>query len=392
MTSELTNVATRPHVSIGIFAWNEERAIARCLTSLFEQSLFSELERRDLSAEILCVLNGCTDGTARIARDIFSREGSRHPHPNTPCSVVEIAERGKLNAWNRYVHELSAKEAEFLLLLDADILIHRKETLWKLVSTLQTDAEANVAVDVPRKNLSFKRRLALSERLSLQAAENTRCAEAQLCAQLYCIRSAIARSIYLPKDLFACEDGFIKALVCTDFLEHPVWPRRIRLAEGAEHTFEAYTSLAAVLRNQKRQIIGQTLVHILIDHDLKTLSPAARLRLMDTLRARDAADPSWLTRLVREHLGRVRYFWRLYPGVIGLRLSRWRKLRGRQRVAGLPAAALGVCLALFSAAMAHLALRRGCTQYWPRAERALEGPDASPAPTLPANPSATVTP
>ena len=43
-------------------------------------------------------------------------------------------------------------------------------------------------------------------------------ASAQLCGQLYCIRAEVARNIYLPKDLCACDDGFIKALVCTDFL------------------------------------------------------------------------------------------------------------------------------------------------------------------------------
>ena len=61
-------------------------------------------------------------------------------------------------------------------------------------------------------------------------SEMTRAAHGQLCAQLYCIRAEVARNIYLPKDLAACEDGFIKALVCTDFLTHEVKPERVRLA------------------------------------------------------------------------------------------------------------------------------------------------------------------
>lgn len=371
MTSDVTNGAAPPHVSIAIFAWNEQGAIGRCLNSLFEQTLFGELKRRGLRAEVMCVLNGCTDGTAEVAQAVFDRHTREHnDRAAFRCSVRSIAERGKLNAWNRYVHQFSAPEAGFLVLMDADIVIHRQETLWNLVSALETDPEANVAVDRPVKDLSFKRRRSWREGMSLRAAENTRTAEAQLCAQLYCIRPEVARNIYLPRDLFACEDGFIKALVCTDFLSHEVYARRVRLAEGAEHTFEAYTSLPAVLKNQKRQVIGQTIVHILVDQYLKNLSLAARGRLAETLRDRDLADPGWLKRLITDHLRRVRYFWRLYPDVIGLRWARWRRLRGREKVIGFPAAALGTLLAMVSALMAYVALRRGTTDYWPRAERA----------------------
>src|SRR4029077_14790990 len=126
---------------------------------------------------------------------------------------------------------------------------------------------------------------------------------------LYCIRSEIARNIYLPRDLGACEDGFIKALVCTDFLSRPVLADRIRVAEGAEHTFEAYTSPAAIFRNQKRQMIGQTVVHILMDQYLPTLSPQERLTMAEFLRNKDRDDPIWLKRLISSHLRQIRYWW-----------------------------------------------------------------------------------
>jgi hypothetical protein len=255
-------------------------------------------------------------------------------------------------------------------MMDADILIHRPDTLWNMLVTLENDAEASVAVDRPCKDILFKARKSLRERLSLAASRATQAGEAQLCGQLYCIRAEVARNIYLPRDLAACEDGFIKALVCTDFLTHEVWPRRIRLAELAEHTFEAYTSPAAILKNQKRQMIGQTIVHILVDDYLKGLPLAERQRLADTLKAREAADPPWLKRLISAHLQRTRFFWRLYPGLLGDRFKRLGKLGVIKRVACFPAAAAGVCAALCSSFMASRALRAGCTDYWPRADRA----------------------
>ena len=79
--------------------------------------------------------------------------------------------------------------------------------------------------------------------------------EAQLCGQLYAIRSSGAEHLF-AKRFDGVEDGFIKAIVCTDFLAHAAISKRIRLDREAEHVFEAYTNPAAVLKNQKRQMIG----------------------------------------------------------------------------------------------------------------------------------------
>jgi hypothetical protein len=173
----------------------------------------------------------------------------------------------------------------------------------------------------------------------------------------------------LPRDLFACEDGFIKALVCTDFLAHGVNARRIRLAEDAEHTFEAYTSVPELVKNQKRQMIGQTIVHILIDGYLKGLPFRARQRMAETLVTKEATDPGWLKRLIREHLER-RLFWRLYPDQLGLRFRRLKPLPLWQKLRFFPSAAASFGIALFASLTAYSALKAGCTNYWPKASRA----------------------
>jgi len=369
VNKELSKCAA-PLVSIGIIAWNEENGIGAMLESVFQQSLFAELGRLDRRCEILCVTNGCTDRTPEVVAEFFARKTAEHPDAaNFSCRVMNISQRGKINAWNRFVHSFSARDAKYLFLMDADILIHPRETLWNMVNTLEKNLEATISVDLPRKDISFKQRKTFWERMSLGASQMTGSASAQLCGQLYCIRSDIARNIYLPKDLCACDDGFIKALVCTDFLMHQVWPWRIVAAADAAHTFEAYVSPAGIFKNQKRQMIGQTIVHVLVDDYLKKLPAAKRMKLADALSEKEEADPNWLKRLIREHIRHTRFWWQLYPGLLSHRFKRLASLNWFQRLACLPAALAGFFLAMTSSFLAYASLKKGATDYWPRAER-----------------------
>lgn len=353
-------------VSIGILAWNEERAIANTLDSLLQQSLFAELEKRGLGCEIICVINGCTDRTPEIASKIFKQQALEHPLRRCFSGRVEnLTEQGKQNAWNQFVHRCSSCEAQYLIIMDADILIHRKEALWNLVSALQNDEQLNVTATMPCKDIAFKRKRAINERLSMAMSQMTRAAAGQLCAQLYCIRAQIARNLYLPRDLGACEDGFIKAVACTDFFAHEILPGRIQIVHGAEHTFEAYTSPLAVLRNQKRQIIGQTILHVLLDDHFRTLTTQERLKLGETLRRKEEADRFWIKRLIADHLKRTHFPWQLYPGLLMLRWKRLKNLKPWKRAVCFPTAAGSVLVALIASIMAWKALKQGGTEYWP---------------------------
>lgn len=357
-------------LSIGVIAWNEEAVISRTLQSLLEQSVFGELAKRNRACEIVCVANGCNDGTVRVAAECMASILREHAHsPYITARVADITARGKVNAWNRFVHEISAREARFLVLMDADILIHRRETVWQMLRALEEHAEASVSVDLPRKDLEFRNPKSLAARLSLSASRMTTSASAQLCGQLYCMRSHIARSLYLPRDLSACEDGLIKALVCSDLLSTPENPARIFLAAGAEHTFEAYTSPAVILKNQKRQVIGQTLIHLLVDKHLRSLTPENRSRLGDVIRDYDAHDPDWLKRLTADHLSSVRYFWRLYPNLARTPFARLRHVRGFQRLCSIPTAVANLGATMVASFMAWRHLRRGSIDYWPKVHR-----------------------
>jgi hypothetical protein len=376
------NAATS--IAIGIIAWNEEAAISAMIESLFRQTLFVELAARNVRCEIICVANGCTDRTAAVAKEIFDRQQRGHSCKRTfTARVVEVKTRGKINAWNMFVHELSSREAQFLFLADADIILNEPQTLWNMYRALDDDSTAIVSTDTPIKDIALKPTLTLMERISLAASRMTQSAAAQLTGQLYCIKASIARKIYLPADLAACEDGFIKSLACTYFLTHEVRPRHIVVAPNASHIFEAYVSLRDILNNQKRQMIGQTIVHLLVDRDLKQLPLGEKLNLADTLRAREVADPNWLKVMIAEHMRRTRHSWQLFPNLLSSRFQRLKGLRGSKRITHLPVALAGLTISLLASHRAYRALRTGYLNYWPDTQSTKLQHFRSPQPTTP---------
>jgi glycosyltransferase involved in cell wall biosynthesis len=353
-------------VSVGIIAWNEEEAIQAALQSLCQQTLFEQLHQRGLRAEIICMANGCTDRTTELATRFFEERATDPLLAETICwRVVEVPERGKNNSWNLFAHCYSATNAACLCFMDADIVIHGAETLWRMYCALEQTPNASVAVDQPLKDIALNGHRSFSERISLATSGMTRTALAQLSGQLYFIRTPIARRIHLPKDLAACEDGFIKALVCTDFLTNRLCPDRVTLVDGAAHVFQSYRTFRDVLRNQKRQMIGQTIVHILIDQYLKALPMSERLNMAAAIQARENSDRDWLKRLIARHLSSVKYFWRLFPNLLRFRYERWRALPLAKRITHLPSALAGYAVTLLASRMAFSFLKQGSINYWP---------------------------
>jgi hypothetical protein len=278
--------------------------------------------------------------------------------------VVDVPQRGKANAWNLFVHELSSRSTQCLLVMDADIVFSTTATLWNMFQTLFQTPDAVVVVDQPQKDVSLRPRKSLMDYVSLATSSMTLSESAQLTGQLYGIRARQAHLIYLPRDVMV-EDGFIKALVCTDGLMTAPNPRRIVRAPNAGHVFEAYRSPAAVIRNQKRQIIGQTMLHVLLDKEMKEVMARDHRGVATLLKERDELDPVWLRRIVNTHVRKTRYFWQLFPGLLTFRWKRWAKLDPARRVRYLPAALAGFCVTLMSSWLAWRFLRRGFDKYWP---------------------------
>ena len=358
-----------PSLTIAVRAWNEESVIRRTLESVFDQSLFEELDRRFEYCEVLCIPNGCTDRTAEIAAEVFAEQQKSHPFARAfVCRVAEIREAGRNNTWNTIVHELADRGAQYLYIMDSDILFNRRETLFNMYAALLDNPFAAIASDRAIKDIAFKNHKSLLERLSLATTDMTSTIQGQITGQLYCIRAKVARQLYLPKDLGAPDDGFIKAVVCSDFFQCKVNPDRIVTAANASHIYEAYTSVREMLNNQKRQMIGQTTVHVLVDH-LKALPLEDKMDLAATLQRKERANPDWVKDLLRDHLRQTRFFWRLFPDVMTFRLRRWWRMRGHRRLTHFPAAAAGFIVTLIACWRAHRHFKLGQMHYWPKASR-----------------------
>jgi len=369
-----------PCISIAVRAWNEEKAIRRTLESLFQQSLFEELNKRGEHCEVLCVPNGCTDRTAETASAVFAEQETLHPFAGAfTCRVDEVKEAGRNHTWNLFVHSFSHPASKFLYLMDSDIVFNRRETLFNMYAALLNDPYACISSDRQIKDIHFRPKKSWRDRISLATSEMTGTIQGQITGQLYCIRADVVRRIYLPKDLGAPDDGFIKTVVCSNFFSEGLDPKRIVLAENAAHVYEAYTSVAEVLNNQKRQMIGQTIVHVLIEY-LKTLPSEQQSNLARTLRETEQSDPFWLRRLIDEHLQRLRFFWEIFPDALTFRFKRWWRLRRVKKLTRFPAAFVGFIITMIACARAYLHLKNGQTHYWPKANRErLRGPSSSGA-------------
>jgi len=357
-----------PRISIAVRAWNEEAVIRRTLESLFGQSLFEELFQHGESCEVICIPNGCTDRTAQIATAVFAEQVAVHPYRAAfNCIVSESQTAGRNHTWNTFVHELSCPAAKFLFLMDSDILFDRPETMFNMVQALEQDERASIASDQPIKNVALKARKSWRDRISLATSEMNGTIAGRFSGQLYCIRADVARRLYLPRDL-GIDDGFIKAIVCTDFFTEEVDPRRVVQARNASHVYEAYTSVGELLKNQKRQMIGQTIVHVLVEH-LKRSPLWRTAHLAETLKQKDRFNPGWVTLLVESHVRRERFFWRLFPGILTFRFERLWKMRGIKRLTHFPATLVGLVVTLIACAQAQQHFRSGKMHFWPKAGR-----------------------
>jgi hypothetical protein len=353
-------------LSIGLMAWNEEEATQRTLEALFRQSVFERLCIRHEQCEVLVIAHACIDHTAAVARRICERMTREHPWADGfTARVIDIPDPGRASAWNRFVHEFSAVEARFLCSMHVDILFHHRDTIYNLLAVLERRPHVSASADRPCKDIIFKERKTLWERLSLATSLFTG-AEGRLCSQLYCLRASVARNIFIPRDLEPTADGFIKEMVCTQFLTRDARPGLIALAPEAAHLFEATLDPREILDHHKRQMMGQAAVQVLVGY-LRRLPAEDRIILAETLRRQEARDPDWLKRLVAAHVHSRRHFWQLFPGILSFRWRRLWRLPGFQKLTFLPAAFARYVLTIVAGARAHATLRRNLAPCLPAA-------------------------
>ena len=121
------------------------------------QSLFAELQERGEHCEVICIPNGCTDRTAAVAEAFFAEQRRSHPFAETfTCRVAEMAQAGRNHTWNAFVHSFSHPQAEFLYLMDADILFHEPGTIFNMYMALHAHPEAQISTDLQIKDVCFQ--------------------------------------------------------------------------------------------------------------------------------------------------------------------------------------------------------------------------------------------
>lgn len=350
-------------------AWNEEDSIRATLESLFRQSIFEKLAARGRRCEIICIANGCTDATVEVAERAFAQLTREHAHPQAIATrVVNIVEPGRSNAWNCFVHELSAREAGFICLMDADIIFKERDTIHSLVHTLENNAHAAVSTGRHYKDIAFKKNKTLLDRVSLATSSMTGTIAGGFTGQLYCMRAEVIRNIRLPRDLVANDDGFMKAVVCTKSLTREADTTRIVRAPDAAIIYEAYVSVREVLNNQKRQMMGQTTVHVLLEY-LKSLPVEARAHLAETIAELERKDPDWFKKLNAQHMQNAHHFWQLFPGILTFRFKRLAKLPGLKKITHAPAALVGFVVTMVACWRGYRLMKSGTAAYWPKPKR-----------------------
>jgi glycosyltransferase involved in cell wall biosynthesis len=342
-------------VSIGILAWNEEACIGGALRSLLAQSLIRDLSPAGARrVEVIVVPNGCTDTTADRASAAMQQGARALPNGVLSWRVETVAEPGKVNAWNLFVHRFSHPQAAFVFLMDADILLGHPNTLANMVQALEGDEHAAAAVDLPRKHIAAKARKSLTDRLSLAVSGMTQAAPGQLTGQLYCARGPLLRRVHMPLGLLV-EDGFLKQLLCTDLMRKPCDNSRVVRAPEATHVFEAYTGLKDVFLNQRRQQIGHAVYTYLRDYlrDRVGEKDAGQI-----IAENNARDPDWFRALIRARVKQGGW-WVMYPGAFSVRWRRLRTLAPWQALVRFPVAAAAFLLDIAVLAAANHRLRSG---------------------------------
>jgi glycosyltransferase involved in cell wall biosynthesis len=309
-------------ISIGVLAYNEADSIAQTLRSLFQQSIF---QMQQFAIEVVVIPNGCTDSTPSIAQDTLQELTQRPALPlqESPSSlqyrICDLPQAGKSNAWNYYIHDFSARTAEFLVLMDADIQFLNPRTLEELINALQTNPETWISVGIPIKDVALKRHKNLIEHLSIavskSAQESLHLDNPVICGQLYCGRATALREIWMPIGL-PVEDGFLRAIACTEgFTTTSGSFRRIQKVPSATHVFEAYTHIAALLHHEKRLIMGSVINALLFDYLWNNCSPEQPAGAL--IRQRNQQDPNWLHQLLQEKL--AEQGWWVIPSDFSLR-------------------------------------------------------------------------
>ncbi|MBT2185928.1 glycosyltransferase [Sphingobium sp. H33] len=257
-------------MAVAIFAHNEARRIAACLASL-------PLDRGDIAFHLL--INGSTDGTARIARATTARHGN--------LTIHELTLGGKARTWNRFVYDILPEAIPpTVVFMDGDAEI----------AAGSLDALAQALIDQPRALAIAGLPLNGRGRLAYQAMIRR---EGGLFGDLYALRGSFLQRIRdagyrLPLDLIG-DDGLVAAWAATDLCKDENWDRgRLGHADAAGFLCEPVSPHhPSSWRLQFKRMIAYSVRHFqgrIISHIMGETGPAGLPERLSSLYA------DWLPR------------------------------------------------------------------------------------------------
>ncbi|MGE4488172.1 MAG: glycosyltransferase [Kiritimatiellales bacterium] len=287
-------------ISIGVVALNEEATIVAALTSILEQTIFTNAGKLKMEPELVVIANGCTDRTVEVTAQFFGRSRVEFPEGGpVQLRIEDVAEAGFPNAWNLLAHTYSRKDADFIFFVNADIVISQADAFEQMLKTIGKDYDMKVVSPLGIKHIEKAKCKTMYDRLNLAVTRFTEKNQTgQVRGHCLCARSAAMRTVWLPKQFPGAVDGLFKRLIVSDMASRPDNPARIGVASGVFYTFEAYRTFYDIYCRRVRLFVGQTYIETLMRH-LKTMkAEQPDLNITAYLRARDDADPAWVHRLV----------------------------------------------------------------------------------------------
>lgn len=324
------------------------------LQSLFRQTAFERLSGRGECCEIVLVVPGRAVRTAEVGRAIFREMEREHEWSDAfTARVIEIEESNRNCAWNRFVHEFSSLEARVLVTMAPNILLHHRDAIINLVTTLENARQVEAASSTRCAEVGFRDKRTFWERLALIATASWTGRDAwDFDEALWAGRTEIVRRLYLPSGLDAGTGRFLARALTTDVLQRKPNAARIAFPRRALHIVLDAVGPHSLLEQREREMLGRVAAYVLIDY-LASRSARERGVLPETIRSHDAADPRWLATLVTAHVQRRRFLGYLRFGYWRMCVGRWRL----NRLAQLPECCVGVVLTFIAGVRAHRLLR-----------------------------------
>ncbi|PHS29819.1 MAG: hypothetical protein COA95_11080 [Methylophaga sp.] len=281
-------------VSIGILAYNEENTIVSTIEQILLQDVF---HMPACEIQIVVVANGCTDNTSIVAKKVLQSHKIRK---NFIFDTVNLEQAGKSNAWNEFIHAYSWQDADFVILVDADIEFGSNNVLKRLVESLSENINANVSIDLVKKDIEKKIKKGVISQLSLKLSDSKKSnIYKSIAGSLYCARGNVARGIYMPNGL-PVEDGFFRAMIVTDNFTHLDDNSKIVIVDDVCHYFQAVLSPLSLYKHEKRLIIGIVVNAIIYAHLWSEVKKQS-LDAGEIVKNLNELDRDWLINLIDQY-------------------------------------------------------------------------------------------